>query len=57
MAIILPVAAWWAHIGPNAFEMSHDWRGWRLSGVTALFLLAMVSITAGDESPFLYFQF
>src|SRR5262249_23171041 len=57
MAVLLPIAAWWAHIGPNVFEMSHDWRGWKLGGVTALFLLAMVSITAGDESPFLYFQF
>jgi alginate O-acetyltransferase complex protein AlgI len=57
MAVVLPIAAWWAHIGPNVFEMSHDWRGWRLGGVTALFLLAMISITAGDESPFLYFQF
>src|SRR4051794_1654934 len=57
LAILLPIAMWWAHIGPNPFEMSHDWRGWKLSGVAALFLLAMVSITAGDESPFLYFQF
>jgi alginate O-acetyltransferase complex protein AlgI len=57
LAVVLPVAAWWAHIGPNPFEMSHQWRGWRLAAVTALFLLVMVSITAGDESPFLYFQF
>jgi alginate O-acetyltransferase complex protein AlgI len=57
LAILLPIAAWWAHVGPNPFEMSHDWRGWKLGGVTALFLLAMISITAGDASPFLYFQF
>jgi alginate O-acetyltransferase complex protein AlgI len=57
LAVLLPIAAWWAHVGPNPFEMKHDWRGWQLSGVATLFLLAMVSITAGDESPFLYFQF
>jgi alginate O-acetyltransferase complex protein AlgI len=57
LAVVLPIAAYWAHIGPNPFEMSHDWKGWRLATVATLFVLAMVSITAGDESPFLYFQF
>jgi alginate O-acetyltransferase complex protein AlgI len=57
LAIALPMAAWWAHVGPNAFEMKLDWRGWRLAGFAFLFTCVMVLITAGHESPFLYFQF
>jgi len=57
LAIVVPIAAYWAHAGSNPFEMDHDWRGWRLAGLATLFLMVLVSITAGDQSPFLYFQF
>jgi alginate O-acetyltransferase complex protein AlgI len=57
LVLALLAAAYWAHIGPNPFEMHHDWRGWRLAGLVVLFLGSMFFITAGHQSPFLYFQF
>ena len=55
--VVFPIAAYWAHIGKNPFEMKHEWQGWRLPALAMLFVTVLVSISAGDESPFLYFQF
>ena len=53
----LVIAAWWAMLGPNAFEMRHEYR---LPGrmVLASGLAAALAIVIGlRSSPFLYFQF
>jgi len=53
----LSVAAWWAMIGPNAFDLRHEW-SWRRSVVlTAAFGAALALIAGSRPSPFLYFQF
>ena len=56
-AIALVVAAWWAMIGPNSFEMRHEYRfGGRI--VLASGFAASIAIILGfRSSPFLYFQF
>jgi alginate O-acetyltransferase complex protein AlgI len=56
-AIALGIAAWWAMIGPNAFELRHEYR---MPGrlVMATGLAAALAVIAGvRSSPFLYFQF
>ena len=55
--VALVIAAWWAMLGPNAFEMRHEYR---LPGrmVLASGLAAALAIVIGlRSSPFLYFQF
>jgi alginate O-acetyltransferase complex protein AlgI len=56
-SVALLIAIWWSMIGPNAFEMRHDYRwGGRL--VLATGLAASLAIVVGlRSSPFLYFQF
>lgn len=56
-AIALAVAAWWAMLGPNAFELRHDYHwGGKLALATGL--AASLAIVVGlRASPFLYFQF
>jgi alginate O-acetyltransferase complex protein AlgI len=50
-------AAWWAMIGPNAFEMRHEYR-WNGRMVLASGFAASLAIILGmRSSPFLYFQF
>lgn len=60
MALVLvPLAAAWAMAGPNAFDLftSFRWRTWH-GYATAVALGACVAVmAAGDNSPFLYFQF
>jgi alginate O-acetyltransferase complex protein AlgI len=53
----LAVAAWWSMLGPNAFELRHEYRwGGRL--VLATGFAASLAIVVGlRTSPFLYFQF
>jgi alginate O-acetyltransferase complex protein AlgI len=53
----LAIAAVWAHWGKNPLEFDHAWTRWQAAMITALCALALVFITAGRESPFLYFQF
>ena len=53
----LLIAAWWGMIGPNAFELRHEWN-WRGRLALAAAFAAAVAIIAGSRpSPFLYFQF
>jgi len=56
--LALAVAAWWAMIGPNAFEINHDERGfgWRAI-LAASFATSLAFIAGSRASPFLYFQF
>jgi alginate O-acetyltransferase complex protein AlgI len=53
----LAVGAWLAMVGPNAFELSHDYRwGGRIAIVSGI--AASLAVIAGlRTSPFLYFQF
>jgi hypothetical protein len=56
-AVALAIAAWWAMLGPNAFEMPHEYR-WPGRIALASGLAAALAIVAGSRSsPFLYFQF
>ena len=53
----LAVAAWWAMLGPNVFEMTHGVE-WRSRVARTVQLAACVALIAGSRaSPFLYFQF
>jgi len=56
-ALALLVAAWWAMIGPNAFDMKHEhgFRGRALE--TAAFAASLAIILGSRVTPFLYFQF
>jgi len=60
VAVFLPVllvAAWWAMLGPNVFEMAHGLE-WRSRVVrTAQFAACLAVIAGSRASPFLYFQF
>ncbi|HKW12189.1 MAG TPA: MBOAT family O-acyltransferase [Gemmatimonadaceae bacterium] len=56
---ILTIAAWWAMVGPNAFDIDVVWRPrarrWLVLAAAAA---ASLAIMAGSgSSPFLYFQF
>ena len=56
-AVALGIAAWWSMVGPNAFELRHEYRGFGRV-VMASGLAAALAIIAGvRSSPFLYFQF
>jgi hypothetical protein len=57
MLPLLAVAAWWAMIGPNVFEMRFP-ETWRVrSALTAGFAIALALILGLHTSPFLYYQF
>ena len=56
--LALGIAAWWAMIGPNAFEMRHDLTTFRRRALaTVAFASALALIVGTRSSPFLYFQF
>ena len=59
-AFVLPmlaVAAWWAMIGPNVFEMRFP-ETWRVrAALTTGFAAALALIIGLHTSPFLYYQF
>ena len=57
VSFALIVSGAWAMIGPNAWDLKHEWR---LSGrlaLAALFGAALAVIAGSRSSPFLYFQF
>lgn len=59
LAPLLLIAAWWAMIGPNTFDIDAEWRArarrWILIAAAAG---ASFAVMAGaGSSPFLYFQF
>jgi alginate O-acetyltransferase complex protein AlgI len=54
---MLALAALIAHCLPNTFELRHDWPPLVALVLAALFVLCIVVIYGGQQSPFLYFQF
>lgn len=53
----LSVAAWWAMVGPNIYDLQYRVTRWRVAAF-ALAFGACLALIAGDRtSPFLYFQF
>ncbi len=56
-ACALTVAAWWAMVGPNAFDMQHAFTWRRRLFVTAASAAGLALIIGSRSSPFLYFQF
>jgi alginate O-acetyltransferase complex protein AlgI len=56
-ALILGIAAWWSMIGPNAFDMRHEWTWRRGLALTAAAAASLAIIAGSRPSPFLYFQF
>jgi alginate O-acetyltransferase complex protein AlgI len=55
--VALGVGAWWAMVGPNAFQLRHEYR-WPGRFVLASGFAASLAIIIGlRNSPFLYFQF
>ncbi len=50
-------AAALAHLPSNTSQYSHEWKPVQTAGLTAALVLAMLFIYAGNQSPFLYFQF
>ena len=55
--VALGIAAWWAMVGPNAFEIQErvSWR--RQIAFTLAFGASLAIIAGSRSSPFLYFQF
>ena len=54
---ILAISAWLAHVGPNSFELKHEWSTGATVTLAALFVVCMIAIYGAQPSPFLYFQF
>ncbi|HYF40244.1 MAG TPA: MBOAT family O-acyltransferase [Gemmatimonadales bacterium] len=57
LAVMLLMAGTIAHLGPNTFEMRHQWKPAAAAGLAALLVLSLIRIYGADNSPFLYFQF
>ncbi|TKB76390.1 MAG: MBOAT family protein [Nitrospira sp.] len=56
VGLLLLVGAW-THLGPNTFEMRHEW-GRVPAGLLALFFVGcLLTLVQHRPSPFLYFQF
>ena len=54
---MLALAACIAHLGPNTFEIKHEWRPWAVTSFAVGYVACLLVIAAGHASPFLYFQF
>jgi alginate O-acetyltransferase complex protein AlgI len=54
---LLGLAAPLAHLGPNTFELRHQWSAPSLAGMVLIFGLSMFIIYGARSTPFLYFQF
>lgn len=55
--VTLAIAAWWAMIGPNAFQLKHQYRWTGQLVLASGFGAALALILGLRTSPFLYFQF
>src|SRR4029077_3330256 len=54
----IPLAAVWAMLGPNAFDLFENFR-WKNSygyALAAAFGACLAMLASGGDSPFLYFQ-
>ena len=54
---MLCVAAPFAHLGRNTFELRHQWSSMTAVGMALLFGLSVFVIYGARSTPFLYFQF
>jgi alginate O-acetyltransferase complex protein AlgI len=54
---VLAIAAYIAHLAPNTFEITHEWKPWTVTAFAAGYLACLLVIAGGHPSPFLYFQF
>jgi alginate O-acetyltransferase complex protein AlgI len=57
LLLSLVVAASVAHVAPNTFEIKHEWKPLAQLGWAAMLVACVFFIAAGQQSPFLYFQF
>jgi alginate O-acetyltransferase complex protein AlgI len=57
LSCLLLIAGAAAHLGPNTFEMKHEWNFAQASGLAVLLLASVFFIYGGQPAPFLYFQF
>ena len=55
--VALALAAAIAHAAPNTSELGHRWGRGPVLGWTAVYAACVFQIYAGEQSPFLYFQF
>ena len=55
--MVLCIAAWWAMIGPNEYELNLEPTGPKRIALTAAFGASLAVIIGSPFSPFLYFQF
>ncbi|MEO8449800.1 MAG: MBOAT family O-acyltransferase [Gemmatimonadota bacterium] len=55
--VALVGGAAWSMLGPNAWELKHEWRFGSRLALAALFGAALAVIAGSRSSPFLYFQF
>ena len=57
LCLMIALAGAVAHFAPNSFELKHQWGRPAVVCFGALFVLCMVVLYGGQQSPFLYFQF
>ena len=57
LAVALAVAGAVCHLGPNSFQLRHDWSPRATAVLAMLFLVTLISLYGARPSPFLYFQF
>lgn len=57
LIFLLAIAAYFAHVAKNSWEISHEWSRTSVTWLTAAFALCLLIIVGGKPTPFLYFQF
>jgi alginate O-acetyltransferase complex protein AlgI len=57
LGAMLVVAASFAHLGSNTFELCHDWNPAAVVALAVLFVLCLFVMYGAKNSPFIYFQF
>lgn len=57
VGVVMSIAAWWSLLGPNAFDMKHEWTRGRQLALASAFAAGLALIVTARPSPFLYFQF
>jgi alginate O-acetyltransferase complex protein AlgI len=57
LCCLLLIAAALAHVGPNSFELRHQWKPLPSCGLALLLAACLIVIFAGTTTQFLYFQF
>lgn len=55
--VLLAIAAYFAHVAPNSFEIDHEWKPYMVVILGLLFALCLFLLAGGQQFQFLYFQF